>query len=275
MGEINFDVPEIELIGSVNVAPGTVSEPFWTADRVEVAWVVAGSTHITSEGTTYDLGPRSVLYLPPRRLNQFRFSKDTSTISCFAQFRMVDPPPDCVLRRLTGDEVSWSLLGQLLQLERHRPPQWTTIAEHILSYLVWSLLVGDWVTDTQELPQPIEGMVDLVRHRWQRGALRSPPLAELATAARVAPTYLCKLTSRTIGFGPLAALRLIRIDRAATLLRRTSMPVGRIAQETGFESSYHFSRVFAAATGFSPTTYRSGTMHYELPEGVRRISTRL
>src|SRR5687767_7270525 len=110
MGEIDFGVPEIELdlLGSVTLAPGAVASPFWRTDRVEVAWVVAGTTHVTSEGTTYDLGPRSVLYLPPGRFTQFRFSKDMITTSCFAQFRMADPPKECVIRRLTGDEVTWS-----------------------------------------------------------------------------------------------------------------------------------------------------------------------
>jgi AraC-like DNA-binding protein len=278
MGGIDFDVPEIDLIaiGSVTLPPGTADDaPFRTTDRVEVAWVVAGSTHVTSDGTRYDLTPGSALYLPPGPLNHFRFDTHASTTSCFAQFRMVDPPRDCVLRHLTAEEFSWSMLGELTQLERYRPPQWTVLAEHILSYLVWSLLVGDWVADAHEVPEPIERMIELVRHRWQRGPLRSPTLAELAVAARVDPSYLCRVVSRTTGHSPLAALRLIRIDRAATLLRYTSQSVGRIAQETGFESSFHFSRVFAVATGFSPTVYRSGTMRYELPDGVRRISKRL
>lgn len=277
MGEIHIDVPEIELetIGSVTVAPGTVHVPFQTDDRVEVAWVVAGSTHVTSDGMTYDLGPRSVLYLPPGPLNQFRFSKDTTTTSCFAQFKMVDPPPDCVLRRLTADDVNWLLLEELLQLDRHRPPQWEVLAEHILSYLVWSLLAGNWVERGPRLPPPIELMVDLVRDRWHSGVLRSPTLPELAAAAGVAPSHLCKVMRRATGHSPMAALRLIRIDRAATLLRHSSLPVGKIAHGTGFESGFHFSRVFATVTGHSPTAYRFGTMRYELPSGVRRISALL
>jgi AraC-like DNA-binding protein len=277
MGEIQLDVPEIELqeIGSVTLAPGTVHAPFLVDDRVEVAWVLAGSTHITSDGTTYDLGPRSACFLPPGRHNQFHFDKDASTTSCYAWFRMVDPPSDCVLRHLPADDVSWSLLQELSQLEKHRPPNWTALAEHVLPFLVWSLLVGDWVANRPELPRSIELMVDLVRYRWQSGVLRSPTLTELAAAARVAPSHLCKVVQRATGYSPVAVLRMIRIDRAARLLRHTSLPVGRIAHDTGFETGFHFSRVFTTVTGFAPTTYRSGTMHFELPDGVRRVSARL
>jgi AraC-like DNA-binding protein len=277
MAEIDIDVPEIELmgIGRATLAPGTVHEPFRFDDRVEVSWVIAGSTHITSNDATYDLGPRSAFYLPPGRHNQYRFNKETSTTACFAVFRMTDPPPECVLRRLSAGDVSWVLLEELLQLDRHRPPHWKTLAENVLRYLVWSLLVGDWVAGGPALTAPIERMIELVRHRWQTGVLRSPTLSELAAAAEVAPSHLCKVVQRATGHSPIAALRLIRIDRAAMLLRHTSIAVGRIAKQTGFESGFHFSRVFATVTGSSPTAYRSGTMHYELSDGLRRISARL
>jgi AraC-like DNA-binding protein len=277
MGEIVVDVPEIELlgIGSVTLAPGTVHAPFRTDNHVEVSWVLAGSTHVTSDGTTYDLWPRSVLFLPPGRDNQFRFNKEISTTSCFTWFRMVDPPRDCVVRSLATDDVSWLLLQELLVLDRYRPAHWNVLAAQFLPYVVWSLLAGDLGVGGPALPSPIERMIDLVRHRWRDGVLRSPTLPELAAAARVAPSHLCKVVLRATGHSPMAALRMIRIDRAAVLLRRTSLPVGKIAQETGFESGFHFSRIFSAITGVSPTVYRSGTMYYELPEGVRRIAARL
>jgi AraC-like DNA-binding protein len=277
MGQIHIDLPEIELvgIGSVTLAPGTVHAPFRNDNHVEVSWVVAGSTHVTSNGTTYDLGPRSALYLPPGCNSQYRFNRLKSTTSCFAGFRMADPPTDCILRSFSAGDFTWSILQELLELDRHRPPQWTTLAEQLLPYLVWSLLVGDWVAGGPDLPPPVERMIDLVRHRWQGGVLRPPTLPELAAAALVAPSHLCKVVQRTTGHSPLATLRLIRIDRAAVLLRNTSLAVGRIAQETGFESVYHFSRVFATVTGYSPTAYRFGAVHYELPEGVRRVAARL
>jgi AraC-like DNA-binding protein len=277
MSETGFDVPEIELldIASYTFAPGTVHPPFSEPDQVEVTWVMAGSTHVTTNGTTYDVTPHSALLVPLRSITQFRFNTEVSTTTCLARFHMIDGAPDCVLRRLAHDSVTWILLRELLQLKQHRPPHWQPVARRTLALVVWSLLVGDWVADAPGFPPPIERMIGLVRHRWHDGVLRSPPLSELGAAAGVDPSYLGKLVRSAVGFGPVAALRLIRIDRAATLLRNTSLSVGSIAHETGFESLFHFSRLFASVTGASPTAYRSGSAHYELPDGVRRLAALL
>lgn len=48
----------------------------------------------------------------------------------------------------------------------------------------------------------------------------------------------------------------VRIDRARQLLATTSLPVKRIAMETGFRTVQYLTRVFTAATGTPPAHYR-------------------
>ncbi len=47
-----------------------------------------------------------------------------------------------------------------------------------------------------------------------------------------------------------------RLDQAKLLLLKTDWPIARIAEETGFKQTPHFSRLFAEHTGLPPLKYR-------------------
>jgi transcriptional regulator GlxA family with amidase domain len=59
------------------------------------------------------------------------------------------------------------------------------------------------------------------------------------------------------GFSPAQYHLQLRINRAAELLRGTTLPVQVIAETLGFESSYYFSRIFSEKLGSSPRAYRA------------------
>jgi transcriptional regulator GlxA family with amidase domain len=56
--------------------------------------------------------------------------------------------------------------------------------------------------------------------------------------------------------GPVAAVELVRLARAATLLQRSNLTVGAVATACGFANPFHFSRRFRATYGVPPRTYR-------------------
>lgn len=58
------------------------------------------------------------------------------------------------------------------------------------------------------------------------------------------------------GMAPLEYQIALRMRRAAYLLTNTSLPVARIAKETGFRTSAYFSRFFHARIGVSPIRFR-------------------
>ncbi len=49
----------------------------------------------------------------------------------------------------------------------------------------------------------------------------------------------------------------LRINYASTLLKTTRMPVAEVAEKTGFNDYYYFTRVFKKSTGKTPTAYRT------------------
>ena len=48
----------------------------------------------------------------------------------------------------------------------------------------------------------------------------------------------------------------LRLNQAKSLLTTTALNINEVAQQTGFESLYYFSKLFKKKTGFSPRTYR-------------------
>ena len=58
------------------------------------------------------------------------------------------------------------------------------------------------------------------------------------------------------GLAPNQYLLEVRIRKARELLTNTTLTVTAIAEETGFKSSFYFSRFFKKRAGLSPRQYR-------------------
>lgn len=90
----------------------------------------------------------------------------------------------------------------------------------------------------------------------QANYTRSVGLQEVADAAGVHPTHLARVFRRhhrcTLG----AWVRRLRIEAARRQLAEGEMPLADIALAAGFADQSHFSRLFRAATGVTPTHYR-------------------
>lgn len=81
-------------------------------------------------------------------------------------------------------------------------------------------------------------------------------LADLAQDLGTTLTHLDRACQETRGRRAIELVHELRLERAAELLRHTDRPTPRIAQDLGYASHSHFTRIFVAATGRTPETYR-------------------
>lgn len=81
-------------------------------------------------------------------------------------------------------------------------------------------------------------------------------IADLAEQVHLSETQFRRLFHRVFGTSPVQFVRKQRIERACSLLRRTTLPIKQIAADCGFAEDAFFSRVFRKATGTSPAAYR-------------------
>lgn len=81
-------------------------------------------------------------------------------------------------------------------------------------------------------------------------------VAQAAEQAGLSASRLRVLFKQATGLSPKQFQLEARISRAERLLSESTLPVGVISEQTGFESVYHFSRQFKRMRGVSPTDHR-------------------
>ena len=81
-------------------------------------------------------------------------------------------------------------------------------------------------------------------------------LSGVAQQFFISKFYLSHAFKDVTGFTFVEYLNNVRVREAQRLLKKTSLPVSRIAEETGFESVTHFGRVFKKISNVSPLQYR-------------------
>jgi len=78
----------------------------------------------------------------------------------------------------------------------------------------------------------------------------------IADAVQLSPSRLTRLFTQHVGTSPARFVELRRIERAQALLAWSSLPIGAVADATGFSSQFYFATRFRAVTGTSPSEWR-------------------
>ncbi|WP_088103689.1 helix-turn-helix domain-containing protein [Halalkalibacter urbisdiaboli] len=105
---------------------------------------------------------------------------------------------------------------------------------------------------THPLYQKISEMARYMRKHYQSKLT----LAEIAQRFFISPSYLSRSFKLITGFQFKDYLQIIRVQEAKRLLRETDKPIGRIAEEVGFEYVANFNVTFKKITGITPRDYR-------------------
>jgi len=83
-----------------------------------------------------------------------------------------------------------------------------------------------------------------------------PPVTYFSSRLNLSPNYLADLLQKATGKSTLEHIHLELVDRAKSLLWGTESSISEIAYELGFEHPSHFTKIFKAKTGKSPSEYR-------------------
>lgn len=90
---------------------------------------------------------------------------------------------------------------------------------------------------------------------------RSLTLSAIAGSVGLSTSYLIRLFQRELGCTPHEYVIQLRMEHAKYMLKTSSMPVKKIAEDSGYGSSSSFVSAFTEKVGISPQQYR------ELPLG--------
>lgn len=99
----------------------------------------------------------------------------------------------------------------------------------------------------------LPGVVEYIMENYPE-KLEIPALARMAM---LSVKQFERNFKKEYGEPPLRYIQRVRLEAARQLLVVTRHPVGRIARETGFYDTSHFSRQFQKYSGLSPRTFRA------------------
>jgi AraC-like DNA-binding protein len=95
--------------------------------------------------------------------------------------------------------------------------------------------------------------MELVRTEY----LNPPGVEEIATRVGLSAYQLNRRLKDLLGITARQLLIKTRVDEASRLLRTTALPVGDIAQQSGYCDQSAFTRQFRRSTGLTPRQYRN------------------
>jgi len=255
---------QFNLSGLVVYPPGTRLESRQLRDY-EMVWILAGNAVWEHGGIEEKVDPSSVMLSRPGTTESYTWDQRHRTQHGFFHFDIRKhltglPPPEQWPwhRKVAPGDALRPLLHHIAWLLGGRPAHWQAAAEGALKQALL-MFVHD-LTRTAADPAPtehpaLERAMEYLRRIWQDG-YRSCSLAELASGAGSSPTHLSRLFRAELGVSPGSALRVLRLQRAATLLTRTSLSVQAISALVGFATQFHFSDTFRRHYRMSPTDYR-------------------
>ena len=102
----------------------------------------------------------------------------------------------------------------------------------------------------------ISGIIREAQNQILRQAAEPIDFAMLAGELGVSYSTFRRSFKQQTGASPAHFQNTIRLNRARDLLATTELSVSEIADQTGFESVYYFSRLFKKKTGQTPSAYR-------------------
>ncbi|MDR1839863.1 MAG: helix-turn-helix domain-containing protein [Treponema sp.] len=85
---------------------------------------------------------------------------------------------------------------------------------------------------------------------------RKLSLKEIATVSGLSAPYFSAIFKQEMGENLSNYLNRLRVEKAATMLLATNLPISEIAKTCGFEDQSWFSKIFKNNTGFTPGKYR-------------------
>ncbi|RED23867.1 AraC-like protein [Flavobacterium cutihirudinis] len=126
------------------------------------------------------------------------------------------------------------------------------------SILLWQIL-GSFLYDErfgasliQEQSDPIEKAITYISENIQRRLT----LEMISEQANLSLSHFSMLFKNKTGYTPIEYVNHLKIQTACQNLQFTNLRIKEIAELSGIEDPYYFSRVFNSLMGVSPTQYR-------------------
>lgn len=94
-------------------------------------------------------------------------------------------------------------------------------------------------------------------------------LSDVAKVLVVSPEYLSRNFHEEMGVTFMNFVKMVKMENACNLLKKTDMKVYEIAQSLGYENDKYFCNIFRDVMGMSPKKYRETMIEWKLNSGIK------
>jgi AraC-like DNA-binding protein len=234
----------------------------------EMVWIVSGRATASLDGKKIPAPAGTVLLARPGMIDAYDWATDEETLHGFIHFDIgrlgrgwPDPSEWPLVRTPSPDGIFFVLFRYALGSKAAPRATAAAVLPGVVDLLLRIFLAGaDEAPPSllhDDLPELIQAALRLMRARQGTYATDNVTLTDLARSLHVSAQHLCRVFKRRLGVGPMECLRLLRVERAASLLERTDEPVSAVGEAVGFSTPYHFSRTFKKVYGLSPRAFRT------------------
>jgi len=237
----------------------------YVVDRTGFRWwsveyVASGHGQARLGGRTVPLVPGTLLYYGPQTPHRLQVEPGSSMVKYFVDF--VGRQSQSLLEAAFGSApsvVAGASVQRLFEdlkayaetLSDTRSAVCGLVVRQLLALLPDKAMAS--AVDNRELRTKYQA----IKQRLAEKALEGLSVAEVAQECHVSPSYLARLFRQFDDETPHQYLLRCRMAFAASLLLDRHLLVKEVAQMTGYEDQYQFSRAFKRVYGQSPQQLRT------------------
>ncbi len=246
--------------------PGATYGPR-VANNYELIWIMEGEVHATFGRTLIQGKEGTILFRYPKVRDYYEWSKRGRTVHAYVQFDILKTngfkiPPQGVplFRHMPPNDVLRPLFGYFLRLDEAKGKKINDLMSATLELMLNSYFSGKIEVKAllpSQFPELVERTIEFITRHNEEDPTGKFNLTELSRSVHSSPENLCRLFQKTLHLGPLEYVKMLRLDRAANLLRRSSQSLKEVAAQTGFYDSFHLSKSFKKVYGLSPKDFKA------------------
>ena len=200
--------------------------------------------------------PMSVLYIPKGEDYVINLDDSPESIVLFCDFETNDEPPRPFVVKLPSDShVPVCFENALKSWQKQHP---ASLSECKTSFyeIVTALIKQHFSYLDKEKSQQLSKAASYMKTNCFNPEFR---LSDVSVWLGISQRYFEKLFSQKYSVTPKEYIINFKIQKAKELLSSHTMPINEIAEKLGFCDVYHFSRIFKAKTGFTPSEYKNNS----------------
>lgn len=258
------------LAAGITLDPPGASYGPRTRKHYELIWMMEGTAQAQFDGQALQVPEGALLFREPGVTDYYEWSPDQRSVHAFIHFDLDSARRKALKRPALPslllppiNDILRPLFGYLLQLADEPEPLRSRLMLPSLDLLLQAYGSRHSIRPAPSLPlqDTVQRAAELLRKRLARDPAAGIALDELAEEVNSSTAKLCRQFKEDLQLSPLEYARLLRLDQAASRLRRSSLSLKEIALATGFYDGNHFTKQFKTVYGLTPKEFRASELN--------------